>query len=187
MIYDIILVAVLLFFALRGRKKGLVMSIFGLFSVIISYVAAAVLVKPVSEAFKKTDMYETLLEKIVELMPENQAMEAIPFAGDAQAVMTENAAVFLTNIIVSVVVFAVVLILMKIIVKILNGVFKLPVLNFLNKTGGTVFGLASGFLICYAILAAWGAYTLFELPPGFENSSLLRSMFENNLLFFIIA
>ena len=65
MIYDILLVIILVLFALHGRKKGLMMSIFGLFSVVISYIAAAVLVKPVSEAFKETDAYEKLLEKIV--------------------------------------------------------------------------------------------------------------------------
>ena len=82
---------------------------------------------------------------------------------------------------------AVVLMILKVVIKILNGVFKLPVLNFFNKTGGMIFGLVSGFLICYAILAAWGAYTLFEIPAGIETSTLVKSMFENNLLFLLIA
>lgn len=187
MIYDILLVIILVIFALRGRKKGLMMSIFGLFSVVISYIAAAVLVKPASEAFKQTGMYEKLLEKIIEYIPKNQAMENIPFVSDAQSAMMENMAVFITNIIVSVVIFAVVLMVLKVVIKILNGVFKLPVLNFFNKTGGMIFGLVSGFLICYAILAAWGAYTLFEIPAGIETSTLVKSMFENNLLFLLIA
>ena len=186
MIYDIVLVAVLVFFALNGRRKGLMMSVFGFFSVIISYIAAALLVKPASEFFKTTPAYGILLEKVGEIVPQNQML--LGFApGSVQEMMAEDAAVFLSNVIVSVAIFIIVLILMKIVIKILNSVFKLPGLNFLNKTGGMIIGLVTGFLICYAALAAWGAFAVFELPVGMENSTLLKSMFENNLLFILIS
>ena len=90
-------------------------------------------------------------------------------------------------IIVSIAIFIISLILLKFIIKLLNSVLKLPGLNFLNKTGGLILGTMTAFLLVYVILAVWGAATMFEMPKALQSSYLLKSMFENNLLFLLIA
>ena len=191
MIFDILLIAFLAFFAWRGKRKGLVAGILGFFSVIISYIVSAAVSKPLFEAFKETDAYVSLLQKAEKLMPENSAMAEGGIFGsvisETQEMMVSRVAEFVGSILISVLVFIAVLIVLKVVIRLLNSVLRLPGLNFLNKTGGLILGTATGFLMVYVILAAWGVFTLFKMPEGLETSQLLKSMFENNLLFLLIA
>ncbi len=190
MIFDVLLIAFLGFFAWRGKRKGLVAGVLSFFSVIISYISSAVFSKPIFEEVKKTDYYDAFLEKAEKLIPQNGALPEGGIFGsivsESREMMANQLAEKLGFIIVSIAVFIISLILLKFIIKLLNSVLKLPGLNFLNKTGGLVLGTVTAFLLVYVILAAWGAVTMFEMPKELETSYLLKSMFENNLLFLVL-
>ena len=189
MIFDILLIAFLCFFAWRGKKKGLVAGVLGLFSVIISYVAATFVSKPVFDYFKGTGIYASLIEKIGKLFGESGGEGKLfaAFISESRDLMIERTAEFIGGIIVFVAIFIVILAIFKIFIRLLNSVLQFPGLNFLNKTGGLILGTATGFLLSYIILAVWGVFTLFEMPPSLMESQLVKSMFENNLLFLLIS
>lgn len=191
MIFDILLIAFLAFFAWRGKRKGLVAGILGFFSVIISYIVSAAVSKPLFEVFKETDAYVSILQKVEKFLPENSAMADSGIFGsvvsETQEMMVSRVAEFVGSMLISVLVFIVALIVLKVVIRLLNSVLRLPGLNFLNKTGGLILGTATGFLLVYVVLAVWGVFTLFKMPEALETSQLLKSMFENNLLFLLIA
>lgn len=190
MIFDILLIAFLGFFAWRGKRRGLVAGVLSFFSVIISYISSAVFSRPIFEEVKKTDYYEEFLKKAEELIPKNSTLPERGMLGsivsESHDIMANQLAEKLGFIIVSVAVFILSLILLKFLIKLLNSVLKLPGLNFLNKTGGLILGTVTAFLLVYVVLAVWGAVTMFEMPKALETSYLLKSMFENNLLFLVL-
>jgi len=190
MIYDVILILILGFFAWRGKKKGLFRSVLGFFSVIISYIVSGLISKPLGDMFRETGAYDVIYKKVEEFIPKSGGAQGVGILdsviSDTQNAMAESLAGVVSNIIIYVLAFIVVFIVLKFLFKFLDSVFKLPGLNFLNKTGGLILGTATGFLLVYVVLAVWGTSTLFELPEVLESSYLVKSMFENNLLFLFI-
>lgn len=187
MVFDIVLLVLLGLFALAGKRKGLLLSVVGLISVGISYAASAILLPPLSEAFENTSLYDMLFEKVSGAIPEN--FESLPevFRGSTREMVAQQATTIVANIIISVLIFIVVMLVVNMMANLLNSVLKLPGLNMLNKFGGLVFGTATGFLACYVIIAIWGVFTLFKLPQPLESSTLVRLMFENNLLILLVS
>ena len=190
MIYDVILLLILGFFAWRGKKRGLVASVLGFFTVILSYLVSGFVAKPLGDMFKNTDYYDILLQKIAEFVPKQTVPEGLGILNsvisDTSKAVAGTMAEAVANIIIYVLSFIIVYLIIKTVLKFINSVFKLPGLNFLNRTGGLILGTLTGFLLVYVVLAVWGTSTLFEVPEALESSYLVKSMFENNLLFLFI-
>lgn len=68
MVLDIIVVALVVVFALSGKKRGIVNTLLQAVSTVLSIIVAFVIKEPVTEFLKKTDLYEkttvSLAEKI---------------------------------------------------------------------------------------------------------------------------
>ena len=190
MLYDILLVAFIAVFALIGKKRGLIGSVLSFASVILAYIISSVFTPAVQKVFVKTDIYADIAEKIGEHFAKNPEIN-IPFLSGFAVGEGINVAENMTQLIMraatSVIVFFAALIILKILAKVLSAIFKLPGLNFINATGGLVLGLLEGFIITYVILAVWGLFTMLETPSVMEGTTLLKSMFENNLLFIFFA
>jgi len=187
MVFDILLVAFILLFAYKGKKKGLIGAAFNIVSVIVAYIASGIFSDPLTEYFAKTPMYDSIVKKITEFAFENGSLQEnlffAEFLSDKSEIVADKAAMWMSGVIMSILVFIVAVIVLKLISGLLASLFKLPGLNFLNSAGGAMFGMAEGFLLTYIILAIWSAVVMFETPMVINGSTLLKSMFENNLLF----
>ena len=91
----------------------------------------------------------------------------------------------LINAIVYIVLFIVIIIALRIAIHLLDLIAKLPVLNLLNKTMGTIFGLAEGVVIlwigCIVLTAfahaAWAQSAFEEI----NNSAFLTLIYNTNI------
>lgn len=93
---------------------------------------------------------DTLQEKLEDLLPQAQAAPGADqqdIGQQLRATVVTTLAERIMRAIVFLVSFLVILLLWRIISHALNLVAKLPVLHFLNKTGGAVLGLAKGVLL----------------------------------------
>ena len=165
MIADILLVAGLILFTILGKKRGLFSCLAGILSFALSLILVWLFSKPLTDLATKTPLYDSVLGYVTE----NSAVAGAAADG-------------LAELIIKIIVFIAITILAKVVIKLLNKVFKLPVLRTFNKLGGLVLGLICGFAVAYTVLAVWGSMTLFVLPKELETSYLTKLMFENNIL-----
>ncbi|MBQ7717864.1 MAG: CvpA family protein [Clostridia bacterium] len=182
MLVDIILVAIIVLLAVIGRKRGLFKTLAGVFSFAISTFLVFAFSKEILDFFKKTSLYDTLYKLVFDRLAEQSGVPLL-FGNTVGSGLAES----FTNLILKILLAILIFILVKIIIKVIDKIFHLPVLKSFNRLGGLIFGLVQGFIIIYVIFAVWGSATLFAVPEALENSTLAKSMFENNLLMIIFA
>lgn len=191
MVFDIILVLLIALIAYAGKRKGLMASVLSFASVIMAYIASAIFSGPLAAALKDTAVYDMALGRINDMIVQNPTLKnnelLADFMSESGIFLADKAAMFILGILTSVIVFIIAIIVFKLISKMLNSVFKLPVLNFINSFGGLILGMVEGFMLTYILLAVWGLFTTLETPAVICDSTLLKSMFENNLLFIFFA
>lgn len=94
------------------------------------------------------------------------------------------------NVLCMVAVFVVIVIACKFILAALDLIAKLPVINFLNKTGGLAVGLLQGLIVLWVIgILLVGFYSNPVLSRFFEilnQSRLALFLYEKNVLLFMI-
>lgn len=104
--------------------------------------------------------------------------------------LAENIAIIIINIVVAIVLFfgtRFVLIFVKVLADIVG---KIPLIKQFNKAGGIIYGIASGFVKIYLILAIISiivpVLTDSTLIDAINQSIIAKSMYDNNLLLKII-
>jgi uncharacterized membrane protein required for colicin V production len=209
-ILDIIILITILIFAFFGFRRGLVLSIISLTSVIISFIAAKLLyIKLAVFLASKTD-WDTKINlfitgKLTKSFPGGHVSLSSGDSGSSvQWIITKlfhsetiindtinSVALQITNVILHVIsfvmIFVAVLIIIKIIGLILNKLSKLPVLGFVNKLGGSVIGLIKGSLLCMLIVSVASSLSIFTNSPAvinlLNNSLLCKYFYIGNWLF----
>lgn len=102
---------------------------------------------------------------------EGSSIEAI--AADFSANVSQPLSSLLSNLIAYTVIFLVSLLALWIVFKILDGIFKLPVLNAINKTLGFILGVVAAGLLMAAF-----TYVLGILVGIFGSTSMLKELVE---------
>lgn len=164
---DLIVVAILIFSLWSGQRRGLIKTISGILILALAFCGAGFLAKStapgISKSFvepyvsdfltpKVTDadtpnaFYETLLnigvpEKLAQQICDSSPMSDILL--NATTTLSEK----LTFGILCLLYFIVLLIVLKLVFKLLDHIFDLPVLNFINGLGGLIFGGIWGYLL----------------------------------------
>ncbi len=128
----------------RTYKKGFVRSVLDLVSSIISIILSNYLAPQVSEIF-----LPFLTQQL------NQADKNIP---DSALEMFSYAIAFAT-------VFAVITIILNVLTMFISGIFKLPILNSLNKTLGLLLGCLKSFVFLFLLAA------ILQLAAPFMNDA----------------
>ncbi len=199
-ILDAFILIIILIFGFLGYKRGLVLSIISLTSVILSFIAAklfyidlAANISANTELDTKISLYIT--EKLNAAYPggnvtlsadnSNSSIQWIVtklFHSDTiinntvNSISSQITAVIL-NIISFVILFVAVLIIIKLIGLILNKLAKLPVLNFINKVGGSAVGIIKGVLLCMILITIASSLSIFT-----KNTAVV-SLFDNSFLY----
>ena len=174
MLVDIIIVVIVLGFILVGWRRGFLLSVYALFSMIIAIVLACVLTPVVSSGLEKTgipDKLETKISSYVETeltdkfganadVSAEEAADELPLPGflagkiaddikagaDApiKSISRRKSAEFICSIIAFILVFFIVVAIMTILKSILKLATKLPVLKQADAVGGVLIGFAEG-------------------------------------------
>ena len=200
MVLDIIVVALVVVFALSGKKRGIVNTLLQAVSTVLSIIVAFVIKEPVTEFLKKTDLYEKTTVSLAEkIAPEitfgtdkglwgniaNRILEESSAVTD----IAETSAEYITNavigIIITLIVFIAAFAIIKVFSKVVNGIFRLPGLNIINKVLGMAWGAALALFVVYLVLAI-GSVSFLENSLFFKEqiatSALTKYLYENNLL-----
>lgn len=182
--------AILLGCLLNGRRKGLIKTVFSLFSVIVSLMLTAAIAPTVSAYLQNNEtLMEYVEDKVVMSMEEYLENSGAPLMeGDMVEMLLHNLSLpeGLVNVVTYVIVFLAIHLALIILAHALDIISKLPVLNSLNKTGGAVLGLVQGFLLIWILCiiltvfagTEFGAKALAEINA----SPILSYLYQNNLL-----
>lgn len=180
---DIILVVVLLIFVRIGAKKGLIRTLFGAISTLLSLFLTALIYHPFSQILHNSavgDYVRKLVEKSFEQKIQEGAI--IPLLDKA----TESASIIIINIISFIVIIIATRLILSILSRVLDIASKLPLIKQLNSILGMIAGSVSGFLLCYIIIGIIGALNgegnISIMQKSIENSYIAIKMYENNFV-----
>ena len=190
---DIIILLIIAGAAVIGYRKGLIRSVFNLGDHFVSLAAAAFSYPMVSKKLSETQLYDKISEYVTQKVSAGGFIntEALPefMRQTAQAgidAAVENTASSVTDLIVTIIsviiVFVVVKFVLGIASKTLNSFAKLPVIKGFNKLGGFVFGILSGVIIVYVVLAVAAMFPQSQITDFIAQGSFAQSMYNNNLI-----
>ena len=180
-IFDLLIILIVLVSAFLGRRKGFILTLCGLLALFVALIGAGILTNLLAEPISHLalpfveDSLNRALEnaggelsltadQLVGLMGEYDLLKGLA-AGVAQAVeqgvldMTLDAvqavALFLaeqlTRLIMFPVFFLLIMLVWTALSHVLDLAFRLPGLNFLNRTAGLLLGFARGVLLAYGL------------------------------------
>ncbi|MEG1992045.1 MAG: CvpA family protein [Acetivibrio sp.] len=197
----VFVIGILLAYGLRGKKEGLIRTIFGMFSLIVALTAASIVGPELSKTIKSNDKVLpylsqkvdakslTLPELLKEAVINKKGVEEYKemAAKKAEELIQIQIANWMINALAFVLVFLLVWILLGYACTTLNIISKLPIINGLNKTAGVVAGIMRGFITIWfwcIVLTIFSATKVGQTIFAFVNQSeFLGLLYNNNLLF----
>lgn len=207
---DFILIGVIALFILAGAARGLVKSLFGLGSIVLSLVLAFALYPAVSDYLREGPVGDFVTVSAVRMLGERESaiqegepdedapnqeagkesglpefvQGALENAGEAvKETASAGIATAALNIISLLAVFIIVRLVLWIAAALLDVVTKLPVIHGCNKLLGAVMGGVSGLLIVYLLLGLLAFTNLLNTTTDIGRtvqSSLLLSQMYEN-------
>ena len=172
--------AVLTYCALRGWRRGLIMTVFSMFATVIAIAISAQLSPQLSRTWQNTAFYEIVSERVEMTLFKGQdsqndgeegednrgVINSLPLPDVVQNGYAQNNMLgvsefrkyiadsvtgIILNAISFVLVFLGVSIIMRIIIRCLNLLSRLPVIHTMNKMGGMLVGLLKGLILLWLI------------------------------------
>ena len=192
--------AVLTYCALRGWRRGLIMTVFSMFATVIAIAISAQLSPQLSQTWQNTAFYEIVSERVEMTLFKGQdsqndgeegednrgVINSLPLPDVVQNVLASN-----DDALSFVLVFAGVSIIMRIIIRCLNLLSRLPVIHTMNKMGGMLVGLLKGlillWLICIVITIMSGTEAGIYLYGQINESPFLKYIYDNNMIMALIT
>ncbi|MFZ7119731.1 MAG: CvpA family protein [Eubacteriaceae bacterium] len=209
---DILMIVVFIFFIVVGLKRGLVLTLTSLISFIASLVVANMFYKGLSEyIIKNTQMDEKICSFLSSTLQGDKSTEVSSIIGSSEVTnlpqgaqgyieqfinntvidLSSNISSSIAYIIVHIVSFVLIFLAVKILLSIIAHMFdmlsKLPVINFINKTGGGIIGLLEGAIINVIIISIIYSIALFgdiEVLVNSINNSVIAPYFYIAYIFY---
>lgn len=184
----ILVIAILGLSALMGAKKGLIKTVFSLFSMIAAIILTIVFSPVVHDFMKGNEKINSYISEKVDLVlelsevdkkAEESVIEGIKLPDSIKQTLIENntdqiykalgvdtfseyinqyLTAMIINAIAFIVTFLVIYIALLILSSTLDLISKLPVLNTINKTGGLLVGLARGLIMIWIFFVVITAF-----------------------------
>lgn len=173
-VLDLIIIAIFAISVFLGYKRGLINVAFNMFAFIIALILTIILYNPITNfVIENTQIDEfvksTIIENELVKLPENNSDESNNESSDiinkyVQKYITDTAnnaidesigviADKIVGILVAICLFLVIRILLILTKFIINGIANLPIIKQFNELGGLIYGILSGLIIIYIILA----------------------------------
>lgn len=207
LIYDLIFLAIVLFAALHGRKKGLLAGLFGLVGAVFGIFAAMAVSRQGAAWFYDEVLGRAVTERVeaavaaaggdmaaavdgLTFLPEAMRLQLAALLGEttgglpAQVVaLLEPLLLPLIQVVIFIAAWLVIRLVFHLVGKLLQGVNRLPLVGGLNRTLGLLLGLVNGVLDCWLLsLALWFAASMLQGNPAFLSLAVLRQSTVYSLL-----
>ena len=191
--------AVLTYCALRGWRRGLIMTVFSMFATVIAIAISAQLSPQLSRTWQNTAFYEIVSERVELTLFKGQdsqndgeegednrgVINSLPLPDVVQNVLASNDDA--QNNMLGVSAFR------KYIADSVTGnlLSRLPVIHTMNKMGGMLVGLLKGlillWLICIVITIMSGTEAGIYLYGQINESPFLKYIYDNNMIMALIT
>lgn len=212
MLLDIIFLAIIIACTIWGAKRGIIRTVLGLSSFIVSIIAALLLYQPFMDLVYSNPAIASVIDgfkaNIVEAMlpsqPINPALtsrvdnipavfmailgnDIISQGSQAMATAVADAVVYLITIVIFIIAIK---LLVSLLFKVFNVAAKLPVIKQANGLVGGLLGLIIGVVLCW-IAAAVISMFIGQGGTGWiidsvESSRIAKHMFQTNIIFSIL-
>ncbi len=197
---DVIAVVILIISVWGMGKKGIIKSLYKIFSLVLTIVAVLLLSQPVEDMISAVGweakinefVYTSLVtdDRVMESDVGEKNLNSLPeFLTDSAEDIAENSVVpAICNIVVTLVCALIVFLLAKLVIflifQLIEGVFKLPVLKGLNWILGAVSGILSGFVIIYLIcgIASLDISNSLQIRQVIDSTYIVKYFYDNNIL-----
>lgn len=200
MVLDIIVIVILIFSAFIGYKKGLVGIAISLISLLLSIVLAIFLQGSVTsylydettigvtiEESVKSSIQSELKNKESNISSEDSYLNMFFDTNEITDLAVDESANKITMFILKgmsfITIFILVFIICYILRMVLNIVFKLPILNSINKFGGVTLNIVKALIKIWVLLAVISFISFiptFEVIIDMVNESLITKFLYNN-------
>jgi len=198
-VIDVIVIALLWFYVMRGINKGLVKSILEFATGIVSFIAAFLFYKPVADYLMKLSFFERLTDSVKDAIAEKMLSSAENLnqfpkwvgnlatsgAESTSAVIAERISQMAVNVIAIVLIYVV----KRIVLMAFNFLFdriKILKIGELNALGGACFGFVNAAVIIYIammiVFVMATSETGSELNEAIKSTYVARLFYDNNLL-----
>jgi len=207
---DFAIIGIVVLSAYFGYKKGLIRTVYRLASFFIAFFIARHSYPYVARALRQTALFPALKQRVADSLnlESNLIFDNLPIPGFLQNILYNNntpetlellqvttmedyVASFLANMIVggiaALAVFALALIVLAVIGYALDLVSKLPVINFVNRTCGFIFGFAVSVVViwlCLVVAVLAGGEEVHNLLDG---SRVVGWLFDATLPQFVLG
>ena len=185
----IITVAILLGCLLNGRRRGLIRTMFSLFSLIVSVLLTTIVTPTISEYLQSNEAVVSYVEdKVLEPVGDYLINSDVPLTEGEVDTLLQNLSIpeGVINAGTYVIVFLVANLVLIILGRALDLISKLPGLNALNKTGGAIAGLAQGILLIWILCILLAIFSNAEFASKtleqIQANVFLSYLHDNNLL-----
>lgn len=199
-VLDIVIALILVVFAVRGAKRGFVLTLAGLVTYIIALLGAMLISHLFAERVAAQFIAPLVGDKIVPAIAEAgdalgledivifgvrlgdlPTFAELDLNGALAAVtqpLTDALSLSIARCIVSIVTFVVILIILKIVAHAIDLVFRLPVLGTLNSLLGLATGIITGALLVLLLVSVLSMFTGL-IPPETADRTILFKFFRD--------
>ena len=197
---DIAAVAVVIVSVGIMAKKGVIKSLYKIFSLVLTIIAVILLSAPVKEMISTVGwdakindfVYSALVtdDKIMQSSLGEENMNALPqFVTESVDNIAENAVVpaicdVVVSLVSALIIFLIAKLLIYLIFLLIEGVFKLPVLKSLNWLIGAISGIISALVIIYLVcgIASLNVSNSAQIRQIIDSTYLVKYFYDNNIL-----
>lgn len=176
---DILTVLVLVFYAVNGLLKGLIVSVFRIAGFFISLYAARLLAPIISGLITgNTGIYSGLYDYFGTKIPNDPTLAtAFNIIGANKSDINGSLTSLFITIASFILAFLVIKLILLLVERVLNMTSRLPVINQFNKAGGFIFGIVKGIIILYIVFAV-----LVLLTPVLEPDNVIIQTVNSSIL-----
>lgn len=196
-IIDVIVIAIIWITAVKGYKKGLVRTLYGVVAFILAGVLTAYSYKYVCDYLMSLSFIKELTTKINGYIAEsivansdlsmimplwmgNSVTEALQSASATASVKIVEILIMIITVIIT---YLLVKLVLGVCVGILDAIMKLPILDTVNRTGGMLSGIIKGILIvllCFAVVSLFVTAEKYQYIHSAINETFFAKYFYNN-------
>lgn len=182
---DILVIIVILLYAFKGWKRGLILSVFSIVGYFISLIIARAFSPRVTMYLIDNTGVDSWLDTIL-----GDRLRGITQMNIPTKMVTGFATQTLLSVICFFVIFGITSLIIFNIGQFANGVSKLPVIGKANRFGGLAFGTIKGFLLIFIILALLSFVASIgnnNINATIKDTIVLDAMYENNPILYLIS
>lgn len=175
---DITIIIILVCFAYKGLRLGLISSVLNIISFLLSVFLASKYYRSVYEFIANNEIlykiFENITKSIISLFFSSKIEESPDFLLN---IISQGFIKIVISLVSLIVIFLLANMVIKAVLSIFSLLFRIPIFKGLNKIGGMIFGLVKGIFVVYFINFIFNQTVIFfpdsKLGDAIQNSLIL--------------